>query len=191
MGRGSYASLHWALGVWSDDRGITRQGKGGPPNDELRHWRLPVGTSAGPGLTVRLVCCHKSHSHWLRVLRAKAFIALTWELLHSNTGSERVNGLTRTHCKIGLRPRKVTTYIMYMIVVVLSLSENTCAYKIVKGWVTWWKCCSVSARPLGELWTTQPNNTDYTQQRRKDVLQNRKLFQTTLTFWGICSTLFH
>lgn len=35
MGMGTHASQHWAVGVWSDDRGITHHAKGGPAKHEL------------------------------------------------------------------------------------------------------------------------------------------------------------
>lgn len=82
MGTGSDASQHWAVGVWSDDRGITHHGKGGPPKHELR---LPVAASGQQRwdrLTSWLVPCHKSH--WLEVLQAKALAALTWKMLDLN-----------------------------------------------------------------------------------------------------------
>lgn len=77
MGTGNHASQHWAVGVWSNDRGITHHGKGGPPKHELL-LLAASGASAGTDSPVGLFPATNPHSHWLEVLQAKAFMALTW-----------------------------------------------------------------------------------------------------------------
>lgn len=69
MGTGSPASQHWAVGVWSDDRGITHHAKGGPPKHEL-----PIAASGHQqwdGFTAPpLVFATHSQSGWLGKQRA-------------------------------------------------------------------------------------------------------------------------
>lgn len=82
MGTGTHASQHWAVGIWSNDRGITHHAKGGPPKHELRaaaadscQWAPALGQayqSTGflpqiPTLTDRK--CSKRRLSWLELGR--------------------------------------------------------------------------------------------------------------------------
>lgn len=103
---------------------------------------LPVGTSAGTGLPVGWFPATNPHSHWLEVLQAKAFIALTWEVLRLNGNFWNVWRPGYSGDDSTFNGSVYSQFFHQLFILTIPQSDNCvlCTYPASSEFLGWWYC---------------------------------------------------